>query len=181
MKKAVLISLALLSVGALALLARALPHLVPMISVPLEQAAADSFGGGAESTSVDGVQEARIGWSAVSLAFVSGLAFVIGWVWVPLSRRVLDWAERQPAVKEVFRYKGVRWVSDAPIESIAATGVVALFPVWVLLPGLHHVVGRAIIPVPDHLIAESGASFVMCLPLAIGYALHLRHRRTVEP
>lgn len=177
MKRALLVSSALLLAGVLFLLVRAIPHAGSMVSVALEQAAASSFGG---DRHVEGISEARVGWTAVNLAFVSCVSFVLGWLWVPLSGRVLRWAERQPAIKDVFHYKGVRFVSDAPTESLVALAVVALFPVWVLLPGVHHMVGRAVLPVPDHLIAESASAFVMCLPLAVGYGL-VRHARRASP
>jgi|GEM_PF-5575275 len=170
MKQAILISLGLLGLGILVLLVRALPNGGPMVTVPLEAMSSAGAAGGP----IDGVLEARVGWTAVSLALVSGLCFIVGWLWVPLSRRVLTWAENEPAIKEVFHYRGVRFVSDAPTQSMAALVVVAFFPLWVLLPAIHHVIGRALIPVPDHLIAESMTSVVMCLPLAVGYGIYRR-------
>lgn len=169
MKKAILLSATLLGIGVLVLLARALPNVGPMVTVPLEQAA-DPGG------RVEGIDRARTGWSAISLVLVSGFCFVAGWLWVPLVRRVVAWAERQPAIKDVFHYKGVRFVSSAPTESLLALACVAFFPLWVILPALHHMVGRALLPVPDHLIAESLANAVMCVPLAVGYGLYWRGR-----
>lgn len=177
MKTPVLVSSALGAIGLLVLAVGALPHVGPMITVPFEQGLADTFGEGAQNARVEGIVEARAGWTRVSVGLALVASLACGWLWVPLERRVREWADRQPAIKKLFTHKNVTFVSDAPTEGFILLAVWAVFPFWLLLPGLHVLIGRTLLPVPNHLIEPGGAAFLLCLPLAIGYGMLWRSRR----
>lgn len=176
-----LVSLALLGLFEAGLLVANIAHLPDMVAAPLGELARDLSGDpSADNPLDDAFQGARAGWCAVSLGLATALSWALGMAWLPLTRALAVKANNAPRFYEVMRHRDVVWISDTPVHGLAYVLALCVYPVWLLLPGLHQVLGRAILPVSDHFIEGAPMDYLFALPLVVGWVLASRRAGAVD-